>query len=382
MNFLTRIRHLPSISRQTFRCLCSTSSPKTPTENKNVIRTEDGQVYPIFDSHLLDEPMKSRERRDPKTTSILLFPGLGCQTVGMGECLLDYPNVPEMFEAANRVLGYDLLDVCINGSRTAINRTDVAEAAILVTSLGTAEKLRFERPTAIERCVAAAGFSIGELTALVFAGSIDFEDALRLVKIRGEALNKWSEVAPQGMMTIIYGADGRVPFALRSASEWSIRKGIDPELAICSVSYYMFPHCKVIGGHEECLRFLETNMSDFGIKKCTRIQSRGAFHTKLMKPAAKTFADALSKICVKDPVIPVMSNVTALPMKSEAAVRESLSKQMFMPSKLEQVLHELYSRPQALNLPYSFECGPGKTMTFILGRVNGRAMRQCVSVYS
>ena len=391
MNVSPSIRRLTCLVRPLTRSLCSVTqgestnleemqnNPHLPTETPE----KQPASFPIFDTSLLDGPSKKwRERRDPKTTSVILFPGFGSQRMGMGECLLDFPNVPEMFEVANRVLGYDLLDICLNGDRNTINRTDIAEAAIFVTSLATAEKLRFERPTAIERCVAAAGFSIGELTALVFAGSIDFEEALRLVKIRGQEMMRASEEVPSGMMTIIYGADGRVGLALKAASEWCIRKGIDPYEAACSISYYMFPHCKVIGGHEEALQFIEANKTDFGIKRCTRLPARGAFHTKLMKEAARVFAEALNKTRVSIPRIPVMSNVTARPMKSEAAIRESLSGQMFQAAKLEQILHALYSRPQGENLPYSFECGPGTSMLNILEKVNYRARRQCVSVYS
>jgi [acyl-carrier-protein] S-malonyltransferase len=127
---------------------------------------------------------------------------------------------------------------------------------------------------------------------------------------------------------------------------------------------------------------LEANMSDFGIKRCTRLPLRTGFHTKLLKEDARQFAEAVSKTRVSIPRIPVMSNVSARPMKSEAGVRESLSKQLYSPAKLEQMLHELYSRPSEVGVPFSFECGPGNSMSVVLEKVNGRAKRQCVSVYS
>lgn len=328
--------------------------------------------------------LRKAEKRhiDPRTTSIILFPGQGSQYVGMGSELLDFPNVPEMFEMANRILGYDILDVCLNGPKYMLNRTDCSQAAVFLTSLAAVEKLRFEKPTAVENCVATAGFSVGELTALVLAGALDFEDGLRLVKVRGEAMKLAAQDSQGGLMNIIYGADGRIKLACSSAIDWCLRKGVDRSHAVCSVAYYLFPHCKVIGGHEEALKFIEANKKDFGIKKCTRLPDAGAFHTKLMDKAEQKFCTALERTVIKDPKIPVMSNMSAVPMKNAVTIRNHLMTQMSSPSKLEQLLHEIYSRPQGHNLPFTFHCGPGTSVLQILEKVNLKARRQAVYVFS
>jgi len=112
---------------------------------------------------------------DPNDTSILLFPGQGVQYVGMCKELLKYPLVNDLFESASSVLGYDLLKICLEGPQEMLNQTKYCQPAIVVSSLAAVEWLKEERPSAIEGCVATAGFSIGELTALVFAGSLTFE---------------------------------------------------------------------------------------------------------------------------------------------------------------------------------------------------------------
>lgn len=114
-------------------------------------------------------------KKDPRDTSIILFPGQGSQYVGMGKQLLHFPMVKDLFELANYILKYDLLKLCLEGPKETLNQTKYSQAAILVSSLAALEKLKEERPNAIDNCVATAGFSVGEITALVFAGSLDFE---------------------------------------------------------------------------------------------------------------------------------------------------------------------------------------------------------------
>lgn len=138
--------------------------------------------------------------------------------------------VQVLYEIASSILDYDLLDLCANGPQEKLDQTIHSQPAILVGSLAALERyaffvqkkndtehyimfffrLREEDPVSIEKCVATAGFSIGELTALVFAGVISFEDSIRLVKVRAEAMQLASELTPSGMSTVLYGADSKL----------------------------------------------------------------------------------------------------------------------------------------------------------------------------
>lgn len=115
---------------------------------------------------------------DPRETSLVLFPGQGTQFVGMGKDLMKFPIARDLFDAANDLLGYNLRDMCFNGPKYELDKTIHCQPAVMVCSLAAVERLREERPMAIESCVGTAGFSIGEITALVFAGALSFEEGL------------------------------------------------------------------------------------------------------------------------------------------------------------------------------------------------------------
>src|SRR5262249_4660243 len=123
-----------------------------------------------------------------------LFPGQGAQTVGMAKALCDsLPAARQLFAEASQVLGYDLLDVCLNGPAERLSSTAVSQPAIFVASLAALESLRQSDPAAVASCEATAGLSLGEYTALVFAGALSFADGLKVVRRRGEAMQATSD---------------------------------------------------------------------------------------------------------------------------------------------------------------------------------------------
>src|SRR5262245_55759080 len=138
----------------------------------------------------------------PKTA--FLFPGQGAQTVGMAKDLCAaLPAAQRLFDDAAGILGYNLLEVCTNGPAEKLNSTAVSQPAIFVASLAALESLRAKEPTVEADCIATAGLSLGEYTALVFAGAMDFADGLRVVQKRGEAMQAASDATPSGMVSVL-----------------------------------------------------------------------------------------------------------------------------------------------------------------------------------
>lgn len=319
-----------------------------------------------------------RPNVDPKDTSIILFPGQGAQFVGMAKDLLKFPGARDIFELANEILKYDLLKLCLEGPKKDLDQTIHCQPAVMVASLAALERLREERPKAIDNCVATAGFSLGEITALVFAGAIPFDKALKLVQVRAEAMQKASTEFPGGMATVLYGPDTELSLACKKAQQWCLERGVEnPQ---CTVANYLYPHCKVIAGSREALKYIETNYKHFNIKRVRSLPVSGAFHTELMASAVDPFKRALRSIQVEDPIIPVHSNVDGKRYANAAHIVRQLPKQIIRPVKWEQTLHILYERKQETNFPRTFECGPGRGLTTILKQVNAKAWDSAMNV--
>ena len=135
---------------------------------------------------------------------VFLFSGQGAQKVGMGRQLYDsLPAARKLFDEAAEVLGYNLADVCFNGPPERLNSTVISQPALFVASLAALEALRTTEPETEKECVASAGLSLGEYTALTFAGALTFRDGLRLVQRRGEAMQAAADATPSGMVSII-----------------------------------------------------------------------------------------------------------------------------------------------------------------------------------
>lgn len=311
--------------------------------------------------------------------SVILFPGQGSQYVGMVKNLS--PKGKSLFEMANQVLGYDLLKLCKDGPEEELNRTVHSQPAMLVSSLAAVENLAEMSTGAVEKCVATAGFSVGEFASLVLAQSIDFVAALKFVKLRAEVTQSIGDSVPGGMMTILYGKDGRPGQACEMAREYCIRSGLPLDESVCSISNHLFPHAKVIGGHQKALEFIQYNFRDFGIKRMKRLAVSGAFHTELMKSAAKDLKKALANITIKEPKIKVYSNVSARPYQDVTEIKTLIAKHVHKPVLWEQLIQNLYSNVrQDSELPVTFECGPGNNMTTILGMINLKAKKLAYNI--
>lgn len=273
---------------------------------------------------------------------------------------------------------YDLLKLCNEGPQKKLDMTIYAQPAIAVTSLASLEKLKEERPTAIDNCVAAAGFSLGEITALIFAGAIPFDQGVKLIQIRAEAMQLASNENPSGMATVFYGPDSEVGKACVQAKDWCIERGVEnPE---CNIANYLYPHCKVIAGNLEALNFVEKNAKQFKLRKVKRLPVSGGFHTNLMEAAVEPFKEALKKIKIEQPAVSVHTNIDGKIYRSPDHILKLLPKQIVKPVKWEQLLHIMYERPVGHKFPRTFETGPGQTLTTILKQVNAKAWDTAVTV--
>ncbi|XP_040843164.1 malonyl-CoA-acyl carrier protein transacylase, mitochondrial [Ochotona curzoniae] len=318
----------------------------------------------------VEEP---RVRRAPGQCSVLLFPGQGSQVVGMGRGLLGYPRVRELYDAARRVLGYDLLELSLHGPQEDLDRTVHCQPAVFVASLAAVEKLQQQQPAVIEKCVAAAGFSVGEFAALVFAGAMEFTEGLYAVKVRAEAMQEASDAVPSGMLSVLGQHQSKFALACADAREHCQSLGIkDP---VCEVASYLFPDCRVIAGHLEALRFLQRNSSKYHFRRTKMLPVSGAFHTRLMALALEPLEQVLKAIDLKTPLVSVHANVSGHRYANPEHIRKLLLQQLVSPVKWEQTMHTIYERKKGVEFPRTFEVGPGKQLGAILRSCNLQAWR-------
>lgn len=222
------------------RDLTSTSDFKTlPTGEENVTRllkesatysdakdkSWSTSPYPAGVPPSVEEAAKPK--LDPLDTCVLLFPGQGTLKVGWVKNYLRFPQAKELFEIANEILNYNLLDLCLNGPQKKLDETRFNQPATVVASLAALEKLREERPRVFETCKTAVGYSIGELTSLIFSGALTFEDGVRLVSVRGAAMQYASSIAPQGMLSVYCTPEAKVHEACQNAVKWARDAGVD-----------------------------------------------------------------------------------------------------------------------------------------------------------
>ncbi len=180
-----------------------------------------------------------------------MFPGQGAQTVGMGAALAnEIPAAKALYDQASSILGYDLLAKCVNGPKSELDSTVVAQVAIFVSSMAALEKLKVDEPAALEQCTVTMGLSLGEYTALCFAGAFSFEDAVRLTKARGEAMQAAADAAKSGMVSVV-GLD--VPSVEKICLAATERTGKPISIA----NYLVDGNYAVSGASEACAAVVE-----------------------------------------------------------------------------------------------------------------------------
>jgi [acyl-carrier-protein] S-malonyltransferase len=293
----------------------------------------------------------------PRTAS--LFPGQGAQHVGMaGELTAKLPAAKALFDEAADVLGYDLLSVCVNGPAERLNATDVSQPAIFVASLAALEQLKATDPAATEGVTDTAGLSLGEYTALVFAGALSFRDGLRVVQARGRAMQAAAEAAPSGMVGVLGPGAAEVEALVAEAR----RAGT------LEVANLLCPGNTVVSGAAAAIDDV-CRLAEAKRFRTVRLAVAGAFHTGLMRPADEKLAQALAGVELKAPRIPVWSNVDARPHTDPADIRPLLVRQVLSPVHWEETMRGML----AAGVEVYYEVGPGRVLAGLLKRVHRKA---------
>jgi [acyl-carrier-protein] S-malonyltransferase len=295
-----------------------------------------------------------------------LFPGQGAQTVGMGRDLhARVPAARRLYERAAELLGYDLPRLCFEGPAEELDSTVHSQPALFVTSLAALESLREESPDAIERCEAAAGLSLGEYTALTFAGVLDFESGLRLVQQRGKAMQEAADATPSAMISVLGLERAQVEAICQQASEGEILR----------VANLLCPGNIVVSGtNAACERAVEA-ANAAGAMKVVPLAVAGAFHTPIMRPADERLAAALAGVELRPPRIPVVSNVDAQPHDDPEEIRRLLIKQVLEPVRWEDSIRYLLAQ----GFTQFYEIGPGRVLKSLLRRIDRQAECQNAS---
>jgi [acyl-carrier-protein] S-malonyltransferase len=284
-----------------------------------------------------------------------LFPGQGAQTVGMaGGLCASLPAARQLFAEASEVLGYDLLDVCVNGPAERLNSTAVSQPALFVASLAALESLRQSEPDAVGGCAAAAGLSLGEYTALVFAGALSFRDGLQVVRRRGEAMQAASDARPGAMLSVLGPEAARVEELCKQAGT----------AGLVQVANLLCPGNTAVSGEKAACAELERLAAAAGAKT-VRLAVAGAFHTDLMRPADDALAAALASVTLSAPRLPVWSNVDARPHTDPEEIRGLLVRQVVQPVRWEETMRGLF----AAGITRFYEIGPGRVLAGLLKRV-------------
>ncbi len=288
----------------------------------------------------------------------ILCPGQGAQVVGMG---MDYYAAADIargiFDRANEVLGFDLKALCFEGPDDRLNKTDISQPAIYVTSVACYESIRSAGIIDSTASTAYAGLSLGEYTALHLAGVFSFEDGLKLVAARGKYMQEAAAAIPGGMVAIM-GAD-------EAAIEKLCGESADGEVLV--PANFNAPGQIVVSGAKGACERIAAAAGAAGFKAVPLVVA-GAFHSPLMQTGADRMAAELDKVHFNSPTAPVYANVTAQPHTDAASIKRLLVDQIVKPVRWEQTMQKLVSQGDARWI----ELAPGRVLTGLVKKINRR----------
>jgi [acyl-carrier-protein] S-malonyltransferase len=301
---------------------------------------------------------------------VLVFPGQGAQVVGMGKDIAAaLPEVRRMFARADELLGLPLTQAMFEGPDTALVDTAVQQPALVLIGLAIKKALEIRRGQALP-VVAAAGLSLGEYAALASVGALTFDDAIRLVRRRGELMKMASEKTPCGMAVVMNLDAEKIKAACQQAAA---ETG-----GIISASNFNGGGQIVIGGTLDALAKAEDLCKAAGAKRVLKLPVAGAFHTALMQPAADAFGPAVDAATVSTAQAPVYANVTAGAVQSPDDIRDALKRQITSPVLWEQTIKNLV----AGGMQKFLELGPGRSVSNMIRRIAPEAECRAVSTWA
>lgn len=279
-----------------------------------------------------------------------VFPGQGAQFVGMGKDLYESNETARsLFEQANDILGFRITDLMFEGTDEDLRRTDITQPAVFLHSVVLAKSMGEEFNPDM-----TAGHSLGEFSALVAAGALNFEDGLRLVSARAHAMQKACEIKPSTMAAIIALPDEKVE---------EILKGIDG-VVVCA--NYNCPGQIVISGEIEAIDAACAALSAAGARRALKLKVGGAFHSPLMEPARAELAAAIENTEFHTPTCPVYQNVDAKPHTDPAEIKANLVAQLTAPVRWTASVQNMI----ADGATEFVEIGPGKVLQGLVSKIN------------
>ncbi len=279
-----------------------------------------------------------------------VFPGQGAQFVGMGKDLYEQNALAhDLFEKANEILGFRITDIMFSGTEDELKQTKVTQPAIFLHSVILAKTLGDEfKPDMV------AGHSLGEFSALVAAGALSFEDGLKLVATRAQAMQKACEITPSTMAAVL---------ALPNEKVEEICASIDD---IVAPANYNCPGQVVISGTVTGVDAACPKMLEAGAKRALKLKVGGAFHSPLMQPAHDELAQAINTADFHTPICPVYQNVDALPHTDPVEIKNNLIAQLTAPVKWTQIIQNMVKD----GLTEVVELGPGAVLQGLVRKID------------
>ncbi|TDB68890.1 ACP S-malonyltransferase [Arundinibacter roseus] len=279
-----------------------------------------------------------------------VFPGQGSQFQGMGaELYKTTPLAKELFDRANEILGFDLVRTMFEGTDEDLKQTNVTQPAIFLHSVALAKVTPDFQPDMV------AGHSLGEFSALVAAGGISFDDGLRLVAQRADAMQKACELRPSTMAAIL---------GLPDAIIEEICASIKDDVVV--PANFNCPGQVVISGTVEGVQLACEKLKAAGAKRALILQVGGAFHSPLMEPAREELAGAIARTAFTTPQCPIYQNVTAMPSQDIDVIKTNLIAQLTAPVRWTQSVEKMVQD----GATHFIECGPGKVLQGLVKKIS------------